>query len=139
MRKLAWEDGTLPLVNTPLFLINLALTVGLVCLALWTGKRGKRPAHYVTVVVMIISLTGAIMQAELYGRSYSFISWLLYVHLTFATTCLLSVTPLVWTGWRLRTQPLARKAHKRCIRIFLALLGFTVLTACTMFLGAEKV
>lgn len=125
-------------MNTPLFLINLALTVALVCLSLWTGKRGVRPTHYVTVVLTVICLVFAIIQAELYGRNYTFVAWKLNVHLMFATSCLASLLPLVASGLKLRNHPGTRKNHKRWIRVFLILLGFTVLTACAMFFGAVK-
>ena len=125
-------------MNTPLFLSNLALTVALVCLSLWTGKRGVRPAHYWTVAITVVSLLFAIMQAEMYGRNYTFIAWKLNVHLVFATSCLISLGPLVWSGLELRNDPGARKSHKRWIRVFLVLLGVTVLTACTLFFGAVE-
>lgn len=126
-------------MNTPLFLSNLALTVVLVCLSLWTGKRGVRPTHYLTVVVTVICLLFAIIQAEMYGRNYSFVAWKLNVHLAFATACLISLAPLVWSGLELRNKPAARKLHKRWIRVFLILLGLTLLTACTMFFGAVEI
>ena len=125
-------------MNTPLFLSNLALTVALVCLSLWTGKRGVRPTHYITVVFTVICLVFTIIQAEMYGRNYTFIAWKLNVHLTFATSCLVSLLPLVMSGLKLRNHPTARKSHKKWIRVFLVLLGFTVLTACTMFFGAVE-
>jgi hypothetical protein len=124
-------------VNLPLFLLNLALTVGLVCVSLWTGKRGVRKQHYGAVGVTVVSLVLAIWQAELYGRGFVFIAWKLNVHLFFAMSCLASVVPVAVSGWMLRTDPRKRANHKLWIRVFLGLLVGAVATACFMFLGAE--
>ena len=124
-------------MNTPLFLFNLGLTVGLVGLSVWTGRRGIRRWHYLTVAVTVVSLVLAIIQAELYGRDFHFVSWKLNVHLTFATSCLASLPLVAWSGLRLRNHPVMRPVHKRWIGLFLVLLVMTVLTACYMFLDAS--
>ncbi len=124
-------------MNTPLFLLNLGLTVLLVGLSLWTGKRGVRRQHYLTVVVALVSLALAILQADLYGHGFEFVRWKLGVHLSFATACLLSIPFVALSGLALRHHPQARPRHRRCILAFLILLGFTVLTACYMFLDAK--
>lgn len=124
-------------MNLPLFLLNLALTVGLVCLSLWTGKRGKRTQHYWAAGAAVVCLLLAIMQAEMYGRGFVFDSWKLNIHLFFAVSCLASLPLVSASGLRLRTNPSVRTTHKRWIRVFLVLLAFTVATACFMFLGAE--
>lgn len=127
-------------MNTPLFLLNLGITVGLVFLSLWTGHAGRRKPHYIAVVVTVVSLVLAIWQAELYGRGYDFVSWKLNVHLAFATTCLASVAFVAWTGIALIKNPMARQRHKLCVRVFLGLLVGAVGTAVYMFLDAtEKV
>lgn len=124
-------------MNLPLFLLNLGLTVGLVCLSLWTGHRGVRKAHYWTVSVTVVSLLLAIMQAEMYGRGFDFVPWKLNLHLVCAVSCLATVPLVSLSGLRLRTQPAARSVHKRWIRLFLITLACAVVTACFMFLGAE--
>lgn len=125
-------------MNTPLFLLNLGITVGLVLVSLWTGHQGRRKPHYVAVAITVISLVLAIWQAELYGRGFEFVSWKLNVHLAFAMTCLASVAFVAWTGLVLVKNPMARARHKLCVRVFLGLLAGAVGTAVFMFLDATE-
>lgn len=123
-------------MNTPLFLFNLALTVGLVIMSLRSGKRGERRAHYIIVSCMAVSLTFAIIQADLYGHEFDFVNWKLQVHLAMATSCLVSLPFVAWTGLRLRKLPSARTLHKRMVGLFLLFLVLTVVTAVYMFVDA---
>ncbi len=131
-------DVILPPLNTAAFLANLALTVVLLGLTLWSGRRGRRPLHYCMVAATLLSLTGAIAQAEIYGRDFRFDPLRLRIHLACAFTAIGLVPFAAVTGWRLRTRPEARRAHQRAVGAFVAVTGLAIATAGWMFLSASS-
>lgn len=116
----------------------MALTVVLLGLALWSGRRGRRHLHYGLVAAMLLALTGAIIQAEFYGRHLRFDPWRLRIHLGCAFLALGLVPFAAVTGWRLRTRPSARPAHRRAVGCFVTATGLAIITAGWMFLSARS-
>lgn len=93
--------------------------------------------HYPLAALTLLSLTAAIVQAELFGRDYAFEALRLRVHLTCASLALLSVPWVAVSGLRLRTRPAARRGHRRAVAAFVSLTALAILTAGWMFLNAE--
>lgn len=131
------RDIILPPLNTFAFLANLAATVVLLGFTLWSGRSGRRRLHYALVAATLISLTAAVIQAEIYGRDYQFDPLRLRIHLGFAFLAIGLVPFAAVTGWRLRTRPAARGAHRKAVAAFVAATGLAVLTAGWMFLSAR--
>ncbi len=125
-------------MDLALFLANLVLTVALLAATLWSGRKAKRRLHYRLVVFTVLSLIGAIVQAELFGRSFVFDPVRLNVHLFAAFAALATVPGVVWTGLRLRTRSGSRASHQRWVGAFVGLVLLAVVTACWMFLDAES-
>ncbi|KAA3604458.1 MAG: hypothetical protein DWQ01_21710 [Planctomycetota bacterium] len=124
-------------VNGPLFLINLAATVVFLVLAIHAGWRGLRQRHYVTVAITVVLLALAIIQAELYGRRFSFDLTRLYVHLGCAFVSLGCLPGVVWSGLGLARGTVRRPVHRRWVGGFVLFTVLSVLTAGWMFLNAE--
>jgi hypothetical protein len=124
-------------VNTTLFVLNLAAAVILLIATLMTGKRRQRLLHIRVAVVTVVVLTLAIVQADMYGRGFTFVDWELMVHLIFASSSLLSLPLVIYSGNRLRSENRWRRIHVRFVALFVFLTVMAVLTACYMFLHAE--
>lgn len=105
-------------------------------LTLWSGRTGRRPLHYCMVAATLLALTGAVIQAEIYGRKFEFDPVRLRIHLACAFTAIGLVPFAAVTGWRLRTRPAARRAHQRAVGAFVAVTGLAIATAGWMFLTA---
>ncbi len=103
---------------------------------LWSGRAGRRRIHYSLAIATLTALLGAIVQAEIYGRAFTFEPLRLRIHLAFAIGALIAVPWVIATGWRLRTRREARSAHRRAVGCFVALTGLAILTAGWMFFSA---
>jgi len=117
----------------------LAITVVLLGLTVWAGRRARRRLHYASAVFTLLALTGAIVQAELYGRAYEIPTLRLRVHLGFAFAALASIPWVVLTGLRLRVQPNARPHHRRAVGTFIALIVVAIVTAIWMLIAAVPI
>lgn len=124
-------------MNTSLFVLNLLAAVALLVVTLMTGKRRQKLLHIRMAVVTVVVLLLAIVQADMYGRGFSFVDWELKVHLVFAISCLISLPPVIYSGYRLRRESRWRRPHARFVTLFVVLTVMAVLTACYMFLHAE--
>ncbi len=124
-------------MTAPLFVANLVLVVALLVATLWSGRNRRRRAHYVLAVSTLVALALAIVQAELFGRHFTFPALRLTVHLGFATVALVTIPAVVYTGLRLRRDGRWRSWHRRFVTSFVAFTVASVLTAVWMFLGAE--
>ena len=131
------RDVIFPPLNTTSFVANLLATVILLAATLWSGRAGRRRIHYSFAIATLTTLLGAIVQAEIYGRDFTFEPLRLRIHLAFAISALIAVPWVIATGWRLRTRPEARPAHRRAVGGFVALTGLAILTAGWMFFSAE--
>lgn len=118
-------------------MLNLVAAVALLVVTLLTGKRRQKLLHIRVAVVTVVVLGLAIVQADMYGHGFRFVDWELKVHLVFAIGCLLSLPPVIYSGYRLRRQSRWRKPHVRSVTLFVTLAVLAVLTACYMFLHAE--
>lgn len=123
-------------MNAPLFLANLALTVVMLAVTLWTGKTGRRRAHFTAAPSTVVVLALAIWQAELFGKGYDFDTLRLRVHLICAGLALASLPGTVWSGLKLVRHPQVRAVHRRWVFAFVVLTVLAVLTAGWMFLSA---
>lgn len=121
------------------FLALLLITTVLVAATLWTGRQGKRAMHYTVAVTAVLALLVTIREAGIFGKGFEFESLRLNVHLFCAGLCLLSLPGLVYSGWKLRKNPSARRLHQRWIFAFLLSLLATFSTAGWMFLTATKI
>jgi hypothetical protein len=131
------RDVIFPRLNTTAFVANLLAAVMLLAATLWSGRVGRRRVHYSLASATLVTLLGAIVQAEFYGRDFTFEPLRLRIHLTCAISALIAVPWVIATGWRLRTRPTARPAHRRAVGCFVVLTGLAILTAGWMFLSAE--
>lgn len=132
------QDAILPPLNTAAFLINLALTVLLLGLSFWSGRRGRRRLHYGMVTAFLVTLAAAVVQAEIYGRGFRFDPVRLGIHLACAFLAIALVPVAIVTGWRLRTRPASRPAHRRAVGAFVTATGLAIVTAGWMFLSARS-
>ncbi|RMH05461.1 MAG: hypothetical protein D6702_00245 [Planctomycetota bacterium] len=126
-------------MSAPLFLLNLALTVVFLVVALATGVRGRRPAHYRAVGTTVALLALAILQAELFGRGFRFEPIRLRIHLGFAAAALLCLPGAVASGVALVRGRGGRRGHRAWVGGFVFLVLLAVLSAGWMFLGAEPI
>lgn len=76
------------------FLVTLALLAG----TAWTGRRGRRVAHYVLATTSIVMLAVTVVLTERLLRAVEFPERELGIHLTFAKTAAALVVPVVITG-----------------------------------------
>jgi|OM-RGC.v1.026183929 hypothetical protein len=132
-------DVILSSVGTATFILNLLVTVLLLVFTVHSGRRGLRRRHYFLVIVTLLSLTLAIRQAGLYGKSFDFNPLRLSIHLGFAFSALASFLGVATSGILLIKKPTWRTAHRRWVYSFIALVGCAVLTAIYMFLDATLI
>lgn len=111
--------------------------MALLGLTLWAGRRARRRLHYASALATVAALAVAIVQAELLGRRYEFPALRLQIHLACAFAALGALPLVALTGWRLRTRPAGRRAHRWCVAAFVAFTALAILTACWMLLAAE--
>ena len=126
-------------MNAELFAVNLLLVVLFLGLTLFSGKRGNRKLHYCMALNTMLFLFFAIIQAEIFGRSFEFNPIRLNIHLCFAITALISLPGVVWSGLRLRKNGAVRKIHQRWVAGFVLLTLSAILTAGWMFLDATPI
>ena len=108
-------------------------------LAIAAGRTRRRRAHYALVFLTVTLLSAAIYQAEVFGRSFVFESWRLWVHLGFAFAALGVLPGVAVTGVRLARAQASRAVHRRWVTAFVALTVAAMLTAGWMFLSATPV
>lgn len=126
-------------MGTTTFILNLFVTVLLLVLTVHSGRNGLRKRHYFLVFATLLSLTLAIRQAGLYGKSFEFNPLRLSIHLGFAFSALTSFLGVATSGVLLIKNPGWRAAHKRWVYSFIALVGCAVFTAIFMFLDATRI
>jgi hypothetical protein len=120
------------------FLALLFITTVLVAATLWTGRQHKRAMHYTVAVTAVLALLVTIREAGIFGEGFEFESLRLNVHLTCAAACMLAIPGVIFSGFKLRRNPAARRLHQRWIFGFLLSLLATFTTAGWMFLTAVK-
>lgn len=120
-------------------MINLAATVALLGWTLRTGRCGRRRRHYLAASLTLLALAGAIVQAEILGRRFEFPALRLQIHLGCAFAALGCLPFVAFTGWRLRTRPAGRPAHRRAVTAFVSLTVLAILTALWMLSAAQPV
>jgi hypothetical protein len=111
--------------------------VVLLGLTMWAGRRARRRFHYASAALTVAALAAAIVQAERLGRGYEFPVLRLQVHLGCAFAALGCLPLVALSGWRLRTRPAGRRAHRLCVAAFVGCTVLAILTACWMLLPAE--
>ena len=121
------------------FAAHLILTVALVVLVLWSGKRGLRRTHFTTAGFAVIALLLTIREAGLFGEGYLFDKTRLRVHLYVAVFSLLCLLGVAYTGLGLRTRVIGRTAHRRWVIAFVSSLMLAFITAGWMFGNAVRV
>jgi Na+-translocating ferredoxin:NAD+ oxidoreductase RnfA subunit len=126
-------------MNAELFVVNLLLVVLFLGLTLFSGRRGNRELHYGMALNTVLFLFLAIIQAEIFGRSFEFNPIRLNIHLWFAFTALISLPGVVWSGLRLRKNGAVRKIHQRWVAGFVLLTLSSIVTAGWMFLDATPI
>jgi hypothetical protein len=126
-------------VDAIVFAAYLILTVALLVLVLWSGKRGLRRTHFTMAVSSIIALLLTIREAGLFGESFRFDATRLHAHLFFAVLSLLCMLGVVCTGLGLRTRVISRTAHRRWVLAFLSSLLLAFLSAGWMFGSAVRI
>lgn len=103
------------------------------------GRRARRRLHYSSAALTLLSLAASIVQAEHFGRDYSFPLLRLRVHLGFAFTALACIPWVAISGWRLRNRPHARTGHRRAVAAFVLLTASAIATALWMLLAATPI
>lgn len=99
-------------VNGPIFVAALLVTVLLLGCTIWTGLRGQRRRHYPFAVSTVIALAFAIVQARIYGESFDIPPLRLKIHLSLAFTSLALLPCAVTTGVLLIRKASVRKWHR---------------------------
>ncbi len=126
-------------MNATLFVANLALVVAMLIGTIWAGLRNRREAHLGLALTTVLLLALAIVQAEMFGRGFTFPEFPLQVHLFAAFSALLSLPGVIWSGLRLWKIEDTRYLHIRWVAGFVFLTLASVGTAIWMFLGAVAI
>ncbi len=122
-------------MNTPMFLLNLGLVVVSLLATIVSGLRAHRRTHLKLVMATVVLLGLAIVQAEIYGRSWSFSAGSLKVHLFFAFSALVCL-PFVVASGVCRLKGGSIKKHRWSVVCFVGLVLASVATAAWMFVDA---
>jgi|SRR5688572_7789267 len=122
------------------FVLFLALTLVLLAVVVWTGRRELRRAHLACVAATLAALGATIFFAERMGEHYDLASAgvITPVHLWLAKATTLAYLAPLATGVLTMRAERWRPCHRVCAYVVLAL---TVATACTgtwMLLAAER-
>ncbi len=127
---MAYPPGAVGLVP---FVLNLALAVLFLALAIHSGWTRRRRRHYRMVAATVVLLVLAIVQAELFGQDFHFDPLRLRVHLWLAGSALLALPGVAWTGTRLAQDRGPRRHHRLWVGVFVGLVLAAVLSAGWMF------
>lgn len=126
----------MPVVNGPIFLFALVVTVVLLGCTIWTGLRAQRRAHYPFAVSTVLALAFAIVQARIYGESFDIPPLRLKIHLSLAFTSLGLLPCAVTTGILLIRNAAVRRWHRFFTWSFVLVTLVAMAAAAWMLAGA---
>lgn len=116
-----------------LFWVMFAVTLALFAVAVWTGRTGRRRAHFIVAPAAIVALLVTIRLTRLLVAAYDLPERELGIHLWFAKSAAALLVPVVATGlWTLR-QPHRRGLHRAMVWAFLAAVVVATATGLWVF------
>jgi len=122
-----------------LLLVGLAVTVGLLLTACWTGHKAKRKPHLVFVLLTVVALTLTVLQAEYVGTLYDLeaAGIITPIHLNIAYVATGSFLLPIITGIMTWRNPAKKKLHRGCVLIAVTLTVASAITGALMLTSAE--
>lgn len=121
------------------FVLFLVITLSLLGLTVWTGRRARRKPHLCFVACSVSALAVTIYYAEALGETLDLkAAGRIYpVHLFIAKSAVLAYLLPVVSGIRTLRNPQGRKLHGRIAFFVLGLTALTAVTGIWMVLASE--
>ena len=133
------EDASKPEGQAPwtAFLSSFAATLVLLASLVWTGRTGRRRAHYFLVVLTVASLVYTIVLAEYVGSWWKLPPLPLRIHLAFAYSTSVMVAVAASSGLLHAWGKISRRRHQLLAWLLLGMIVMTSGSAVWMFMAGE--
>lgn len=105
--------------DTVWFWIVFPITLALLSVALWTGRRKRRRVHLLLAPLSMVFLGLAILLAVRMGQTRDFPAAEMRIHRAIAVTAALLALPVILSGLALFRSPSWRRVHRICVTLFL--------------------